>query len=51
MQRKFIPVYLFDVPKTCGENIVIHRQSKEIPTSIEQLIKVVLDNERLPKAL
>ena len=49
MRRKIDPVYLFDVPQPCRENIVMNRQRKEISENVEQLIRVMLKNERLPK--
>jgi hypothetical protein len=51
MRRNFDPLDLFDVPQPCGENIVMNHQSKEISENVEQLIGVILNNERFPKAL
>lgn len=51
MRQNFDPVHLFDVPPTRGENIVMNRQSKEISENVKQLIEVMLNNERFPKAL
>jgi hypothetical protein len=51
MRRNFDPVYLFDVPQTYSENIVMNRQSKEISEHVEQLIRVMLNNERFLKIL
>jgi hypothetical protein len=51
MRRYFDPVDLFDVFQTRGENIVMNRQSKEISENVEQVIGVMLNDGRLPRAL
>lgn len=51
MRRNFDPLDLFDVPQPRGENIVMSHQSKEISENVEQLIGVILNNERFPKGL
>ena len=51
MRRYFDPVDLFDVSQPRGKNIVMNRQSKEISENVEQVIGVMLNDERLPRAL
>jgi hypothetical protein len=51
MWRNLEPEHLLDVRHPSGENIVTNRQSKEISENVEQRVRVMRNDERLPEVL